>query len=81
MSRRELGHSRERYKRGRIRVWVIEEKEDGEWRIVKMYRGENGPKAKRGQRVRPLKKGEIQDGLTYSKQRMSDKEIKDTLGW
>lgn len=81
MSRRELSHSRERYKRGRIRTWVIEEKLDGKWRTVKNYTGENGPKAQKGQRIRLLKKGEIQGGLTYSKEHMSDKEIKDTLGW
>ena len=81
MSRRELSHPRERYKRGHIRVWVIEEKLDNHWRTVKVYKGENGPKAQKGRRIRLLKKGEIQAGLTDSKEHLSDKEIKDTLGW
>lgn len=81
MSRRELSHSRERYKKGRIRTWVIEEKQDGEWRTVKEYKGENGPKAQKGQRVRLLKDKRFHDSSPYFEQRMSNEEVEDTLGW
>jgi len=81
LSRRELSHSREKYKRGHIRTWVIEEKRDGAWKFVKEYCGENGPQAQKGQRIRLLKKGEIQGGLTYAKEHMPDEEIGGILGF
>lgn len=72
---------REKYKIGRLRVWIVETKRNGIWETVRVFRGTDGPKVRKGQRVRLLKKGEIHDDLTHLRQHMSDEEIGDILGW
>jgi len=74
-------HRSDSHKGGRIRAWVIEEKVAGVWVKMRIHHGKDGPKAGRGQRVRPVKGKELR-GLSMERRiPMSEEEIDHTLGW
>jgi len=82
MSNDSYAHPKGNNSRGHLQAWLIEEKEAGVWVRVRIHRGKNGPKVRKGQRVRILKGKELRRSLAEERRiPMSRDEIEHTLGW